>query len=137
MNTISVSLSSARFASLEAMAGKIARSALALLGEDGVSVELYLVSEKAMQKLNAQYRHKDVSTNVLSFCEPEGFMHPDKARHLGEIYISPDFVRKHNQSLAHMVVHGMLHLLGYDHETEKDRVQMEAVEASLLERIGW
>jgi probable rRNA maturation factor len=63
-------------------------------------------------------------------------VHPDAVRHLGEIYISPDFIKKHQQSLAHMVVHGILHLLGYDHETEKDRLKMEAVENSLLEKIG-
>jgi probable rRNA maturation factor len=136
MNKISIASSAARFVPLENAAGKIARSALSLLAVDGTHTELYLITERAIQKLNAQYRRKDSSTNVLSFCEPEGFVHPDAVRHLGEIYISPDFIKKHQQSLAHMVVHGILHLLGYDHETEKDRLKMEAVENSLLEKIG-
>ena len=114
----------------------LSRKIFLLLKKDGFSADIYLVGNSLMRKLNRTYRKKDKSTNVLTFCEPEKFINaPSRYKYLGEIYVSLDFIKKHNQSLSLMIVHGILHLLGYDHETVKERVLMEKKEDWLTKNI--
>jgi probable rRNA maturation factor len=109
-----------------ALTGKIATAELTIR----------LVDEKEMSALNSTYRHKDKVTNVLSF----PFVSPSKEQMdvplLGDIVICNTIVNQEAEQQgktylahwAHMVVHGALHLLGYDHETEVDANVMEAEE---------
>lgn len=110
---------------------KTAEAVLRLIGEPSACVEIALVSQRDIHSLNAMLRGHDKPTNVLSFPIADDFVSEEKGMCMGEIYISPAFVRQHGQSLGHMVVHGILHLWGFDHETKRDRIEMEQVEKEI------
>ncbi|MBI2448222.1 rRNA maturation RNase YbeY [Candidatus Microgenomates bacterium] len=96
-----------------------------------VEVNLILIGQSAIKKLNYQYRKKDYSTDVLSF--PIDIVTPKEKKKckdliLGDIYIAPDFVKKIEspknkkdliKKLQFLFLHGLLHLSGYDHETDR------------------
>ncbi|WP_133405920.1 rRNA maturation RNase YbeY [Parashewanella tropica] len=102
-----------------------------------------IVESDESQLLNHQYRGKDKPTNVLSFPfeAPEGIDLPL----LGDLIICADVVKKEaeeqNKPLqahwAHMVVHGCLHLLGYDHIDDDEAEEMESLETELIESLGF
>ena len=100
-----------------------------------------VVAEEESKKLNKSHRGKDKSTNVLSF--PADVDLPE-VKFLGDIVICAPLVqaeaKMQNKDLAdhfaHMVIHGMLHLLGHDHEIEAQARTMEALEREILERFG-
>ncbi len=106
-------------------------------------VTLRITDERESQELNHQYRGKDKPTNVLSFPfeAPPGITVPLA----GDLVICAPVVSREateqNKTLsahwAHMVVHGMLHLQGYDHIEDDDAEVMEALEIRLLERLGF
>jgi probable rRNA maturation factor len=95
------------------------------------------------RSLNAHYRHKDKSTNVLSFGGAGRI--PDGRYFLGELVICAPVVAReaHQQQKtleshwAHMTVHGVLHLLGFDHEVEAEAVKMAVKEIQILDRLGF
>lgn len=99
------------------MVGKL----LEVQGLKGIEVSLYLTDDRVIRELNKAYRGKDKATDVLSFIfdEPAG-----PYRLLGEIVISVDTARRQAEEIGHsleeeikrLVVHGFVHLLGYDHE---------------------
>jgi probable rRNA maturation factor len=97
-------------------------------------VAILLTSDVEMQALNLQWRGKDAPTNVLSF--PSG----KDNDHLGDVVLAFETVeREANQQeiaiadhAARLVVHGILHLLGYDHEKEDEALKMEALETTIL-----
>ena len=105
-------------------------------------VSIRIVSENEITELNLQYRHQDKPTNVLSFpCEAvPGVELPL----LGDIVICAAVVNNEacqqgkalQDHWAHMVVHGTLHLLGYDHIDDEDAEQMEQLEIRILEQMG-
>ena len=90
-----------------------------------------------IRELNHQFRGIDKPTNVLSF--PDG-----EAGYLGDIAISLETIEREaaeqgkdsEDHLVHMVVHGILHLLGYDHENEEEAEAMEALEIIILSNLG-
>ena len=85
------------------------------------SLALFLVQDDVMKK------------NVLAFPSVEGFPRPAMPNpFLGEVYVNPDYVRRHGESLDYMVIHGVLHLAGYVHETTRDRIRMERIEEKIL-----
>jgi probable rRNA maturation factor len=102
-----------------------------------------LADDNAVRRLNKQFRDKDQPTNVLSFPsgEPVG---TDGRRALGDIILAYETVVReaHEQVIApadhvrHLVLHGLLHLMGYDHETDRDADVMEALEIEILAGIG-
>jgi probable rRNA maturation factor len=105
-----------------------------------------IVGAKESRALNAQWRGKDKPTNVLSFPYAEGGQRGNRAKsELGDLAICASVVaaeaRDQRKPLAahwaHMVVHGVLHLLGYDHEKARDAVQMEALEVEILQHMGF
>jgi probable rRNA maturation factor len=108
-------------------------------------VTIRLVAKKEMALLNATYRHKNKPTNVLSF----PFAAPAKLtlpkRMLGDIVICSTVVNAEAKEQdkpvkahwAHMVVHGIYHLLGYDHETAKDAKVMETLEIKTMRALGF
>ena len=102
-----------------------------------------VVGEEEMVKLNRRYRGRNHSTNVLSFpIESLPGIHTDL---LGDIVVCGPVVDReaaiqHKSPIghwAHMVVHGLLHLFGYDHESDQDATAMEALETSVLEGLGY
>lgn len=102
-----------------------------------------LVESAESQQLNKQYRHKDKPTNVLSFPfeVPEGI----ELDLLGDLIICVDVVeteaqQQHktlNAHWAHMVVHGCLHLLGFDHIDDNEAEEMEALETDIIKKLGF
>lgn len=119
-----------------------ARAALADIGGTH-ELTLRLVDEAESAALNAEYRHKQGPTNVLSF----PFEAPPGAasRLLGDLVICAPVVMREAQAQhkdvqahwAHMVVHGVLHLRGYDHLTDIEASTMEALETAILARLGY
>lgn len=109
---------------------------------DDAEVSVRLVDEEEMTALNSRYRDKAGSTNVLSFPAdlPAGVDHPL----LGDIVICPAVVNREAaeqdktppQHWSHMLVHGSLHLLGYDHVEPSDARVMEALETEILQDLG-
>ena len=108
-------------------------------------VTVRIVEEAESRELNRRYRGKNEPTNVLSFPfeAPQG-MPDDDVTLLGDLVICAPIVRCEARDQgktafehwAHMVVHGTLHLLGYDHQTEEDARPMEALEVRLLDLFG-
>lgn len=95
-------------------------------------LEIYLLSNKDMRRLNRLFRKKDKPTNVLSFPFSKEFLVPKmKQRLLGEIYLGPDYIESKGESIGFMLIHGMLHLLGYDHVKKHDRIVMQTLEKKL------
>lgn len=107
-----------------------------------------LLTDDARQKvLNASYRDKDTSTNVLSFPSGEdaaGGFPEDLALPLGDITVALETVQREAAAaelsfadhFCHLLVHGMLHLAGCDHETDSDAEEMEALEIEILAGLG-
>jgi probable rRNA maturation factor len=115
--------------------GRVLRFGLSRLKKEGF-LEVYLVDDGTIRQLNSRYRGKNCSTNVLAFPWPRGFISADlKSKPLGEIYLAPDYIRKHGEDLELLALHGLLHLLGYDHKTKRDRFYMEHLEQRLLKNF--
>jgi probable rRNA maturation factor len=114
------------------------RIALAALERDA-RVTLRIVDGREGRALNRRYRGRDYATNVLTFVYDDG-MSLD-----GDIVLSAPVVareaREQHKTLrahyAHLVIHGMLHLQGYDHERDEDAARMEAREIELLRALGY
>ncbi|AFR25944.1 rRNA maturation RNase YbeY [Bartonella quintana] len=149
MITIDITVESARWNN-EKMLYDITEKALKttmhhLSLENVVSeISLLFTDDKHMAQINAQWRNKNKSTNVLSFPalplkagDPPGLM-------LGDIIIAQETVvleaKKEGKSfqdhLTHMIVHGILHLLGYNHETNDEACQMEELEREILLKLS-
>ena len=124
------------------------RWARAALGRHALGAELgvRMVSPAESRRLNARYRGLDAPTNVLSFpspAMPAGT--PRGARALGDLVICPRVLRGEARAQAktlkahwaHLVVHGSLHLIGYDHERASDARRMERREIAVLRRLGF
>lgn len=102
-----------------------------------------LSSDAHVQSLNANFRGSDKPTNVLSFPAARLAV-PQSGVPLGDIVIARETVEREAREkqipfadhLRHLTVHGLLHLLGYDHETEGDAIEMERIETEILARIG-
>ncbi len=115
----------------------------AVLKDDSQDSELVirLIDEDEMTQFNQQYRNKKGSTNILSFPfdAPEGI----ESHLLGDLLICAPVVEREIQQQnkilehhwAHMIVHGVLHLLGYDHSDDKEAEEMEALEIKILKII--
>ena len=124
---------------------KLRAWAIAALGEQREDSELTIriVDEAEIEQLNNDYRHKTGATNVLSFPfdAPPGVKLPL----LGDIIICAPVVRREaseqsksvTSHWAHMVVHGALHLLGFNHEQDDEAQKMEAMEARILADFGF
>ncbi len=110
-----------------------AKEVLDFLGYKNTVVEVNLVRSSVMKNLNRKFRGKDSTTNVLSFGTPSIFpSHKGFARLLGEIYLDPKYVKKHDEDMDYLLIHGLLHLLGFDHTRFNDRMRMNRLENKLL-----
>lgn len=119
------------------------RFASMALKRERAEVVVRVVDEAESAELNGQYRQKQGSTNVLSFPfeAPPGF----ETDHLGDLVVCAPVVEREAQEQgkaleahwAHLVIHGMLHLQGYDHIDERDAAVMEAEEIALMRDLGY
>lgn len=111
-----------------------------------VVVGIRIIDEQESKLLNSQYRHKDYATNVLSFTNdlPSNILDSLEEIPLGDLAICAPVVEREaneqNKQLhahwAHMVIHGILHLQGFDHEDEVEAETMEALECAMLAKLG-
>ena len=118
-----------------------------LKGENkkGCDLSIVFVGERRMRLLNRKYRSQDRPTDVLSFDQSQKFpVIPGTKRELGEVVICPQTVRKNaekfnstfKEELTRVLIHGILHLLGYDHEKdEKEAEKMREKEERYLSQI--
>ena len=109
----------------------------------GVEVSLCLADDAALRALNSRWRGIDKATNVLSFPSAQrGRLRDTQA--LGDIALAFETLERESAQLAipladhyrHLVAHGFLHLIGYDHETDGEAERMEALETRILARLG-
>jgi len=120
---------------------ELRRWAVAALQQD-VRATLRLVGEAEGRQLNKDFRGKDYATNVLTFVYGE---EPETGALTGDIVLCAPVVAREAKEqkkplaahYAHLVVHGFLHLQGYDHEVETDATVMEALESFIIQSLGY
>lgn len=114
---------------------------------DNVEISMQMLDSDAMRSLNCQYRDADKPTNVLSFESGMPALQDDSARSLlvlGDVVFCPDVIaaealaqgKSREQHWAHMIVHGTLHLCGYDHVADEEANEMETLEVRILSSLG-
>jgi len=116
---------------------KVAQAAFSFLGLKDAEVELKFVSKSEITRLNAVYRNKERPTDVLSFVIDEKPL-------LGQIFICYTFTKKQavemgkslTDEVSLLLVHGILHLAGYDHENAAEASDMESQEIAILNKVG-
>lgn len=136
-------------ADAEAIIHHAIQTAAGMVDEDTGDAELaiMLTDDAGIHTLNANWRGIDKPTNVLSFpaLQPTGPSLPDDPpRMLGDIAIAYETLRREadnehkpfSHHLSHLAIHGFLHLIGYDHETDADAVEMENLERKILAQLG-
>lgn len=144
---------------LETLANRAATAALIHLGHDPACVDISLLAcdDARIAALNAQFRGKNTPTNVLSWPtwdlsaeddggqpEPPETGTPDDPEALGDIALALETCTREaaeqgkplSEHLTHLTVHAVLHLLGYDHERDKDAALMEKNEVQILGKMG-
>jgi probable rRNA maturation factor len=117
----------------------IAESAFPDLTMSGrpVEISVLLTGDEEVRTLNSKWRGKDKPTNVLSFPQKRGLL-------LGDVILAAETVAREaalaskplEDHMAHLIIHGFLHLLGFDHEAEADAEKMEQLERVALKRLG-
>lgn len=133
---------------VEMAAGVVAQYLAGPGGPDGrraVSACVALSSDDEIRRLNREFRGKDAATNVLSFpAPPPPTGTPGADDSLGDVVLAAETVMREAADLGipladhfqHLVVHGLLHLAGYDHGTDDEADEMEGIETQLLGAIG-
>jgi len=130
--------------SAEATVRRALTEAAVVAGSDfkDCTLAVLLTDDVSIRRLNAQWRHMDKTTNVLSFPPPAHRQGPVKS--LGDIAIAYETTAREAAEegkpfadhLAHLAVHGFLHLLGHDHDNDAAAERMEALERVILARLG-
>ena len=121
----------------------VAESILRVLNLTDVELSLVLCDDAFIHRLNKDYRGKDKATDVLSFAQREGDAAFADDPILGDVIISIDTAQRQSLGRGHdlfheikiLLVHGILHLLGYDHEQDDEAEIMEAKERQVLSKI--
>jgi len=125
----------------ETIVRKAIEAAAAFEGRPG-EVAVMLTDDTTIRQLNAQWRGMDKPTNVLSF--PAGNIAAAQEGHLGDIAIAYETLAREAEAedkafsdhLAHLAIHGYLHLIGFDHETDDDALRMESLETRILSSLA-
>jgi probable rRNA maturation factor len=130
-----------RFVEIEELS-RIAAGVLLAEGVPAAELGVLVTDDEAVRRLNAEYAGEDAATDVLAFSLREGeeFVSPDGVTRLGEVIISyptasrqaAEAARGVDEEIAHLLVHGILHLLGYDHAEAEEERAMRAKEEELL-----
>lgn len=121
--------------SFEKLAKRIVLNLLKLTKHRNGFVEVYFFDSGTIKKMPLTFRRREF--NVLAFPAKKDFPRPDiRGRFLGEIYFNPQYISEKGESFSYLLIHGFLHLLGYDHKKINDRIKMERKEAELLSKIS-
>jgi probable rRNA maturation factor len=100
-------------------------------------ISIYLTSNKIIKSLNNKYRGINKPTNILSFQSEEP--------HLGDLILSYEYInqelevykKEFDAHISHLIIHGLLHLLGINHDDDKDAKAMEEIEIKILKELGY
>ncbi len=111
--------------------------------EENFTLSILLTENEQSQQLNRDFRNKDKPTNVLSFPSGVHLPLPDGTQFLGDLAFSFEVIdseateneKTFLNHMTHLAIHGILHLLGYDHETTKEAEEMETLEINILEHF--
>ena len=122
---------------------KIVAKTLALEKKKGYSVSILLTDNREVRRINRRYLHHDYATDVISFWLDRGTLTPKEASHLGDMAVSVQMARSMSkrlgvpfkEELARYLIHGTLHLLGYNDVVKKDRIRMHRRQESILKII--
>lgn len=128
---------------LEALAGRVLGHAASRLGARG-ELSILFTNDAEMQALNRLWRGFDKPTDVLSFPSDDPEI-PGQPQYLGDIALGYETSLRDAESMkrpleghiSHLLIHGFLHLLGYDHIEADDAKVMEPLEAEILAGLGW
>lgn len=128
-----------------------AEELLKAFNKNNFYLEIYLASDETMKFLNKEFRNKNKPADILSFNEPKGFPHPEidsykggeKIKPIGEIYLNMADIQQQTVNDDYqpliagfkLLLHGLLHLLGYDHKKKNDRIKMELLEKQLISKL--
>ena len=148
--TVSIEVEDQDWASLpglQELAQSVVEAALAEAAPDVApcDVAVLFTDDGSIAEINAEWRGKDTPTNVLSFPMPDDMPVPvGEPRPLGDIVLALGVVTREaaeqgktlRDHTAHLIVHGTLHLLGYDHENDGEAEEMEALERRILKGLG-
>ncbi|MBE9555809.1 MAG: rRNA maturation RNase YbeY [Proteobacteria bacterium] len=127
----------------EALLRRAANAAWEATGSGNAELSILLSGDAEIQALNNDYRGENKPTNVLSFpADDEGAA--GRPRLLGDVVLALETIKREAATqakpladhLSHLTVHGVLHLLGHDHETETQATAMEALETEILSGLG-
>jgi len=132
---------------LENLITKAARAAVLATEADFTTraeLSILLTSNAAVRRLNSQYRGLNKATNVLSFCGETATRPESRPFLLGDVVLAYQTIAAEAQQqridfaahVSHLIVHGVLHLLGYDHENDTSAHTMELAEIKILKGIG-
>lgn len=131
---------------LEDLARQAVSAVFAELSTDEARFEasILFAGDEAVRALNAQWRGKDNATNVLSFPADDMPVPDGEPRPLGDIVLASGVVAHEaaeqgkplRDHVAHLIIHGVLHLLGYDHEDDAEATDMEGLETRILKGLG-
>lgn len=113
-------------------------------GKSDLEISITLSDDKTLQELNNRYRNKNETTNVLAFQLEQDSAIPGQPILLGDVIIALGIARREAEEqgkkltnhLKHLVIHGVLHLLGLDHQNKRDAVTMESIEIGVLRSLG-
>lgn len=130
-----------------ALALKLLKEVCLQANQESAEVSILLTDAAHMQTLNRDFRQKDAPTNVLSFESGQlrrTFLPDHRPVLLGDIALGYEVLANESSAnnipfenhLTHLLVHGMLHLLGFDHMTENDAQEMETLEISVLSKFN-
>tara|TARA_B000000477_G_scaffold111026_2_gene104895 strand:- start:457 stop:909 length:453 start_codon:yes stop_codon:yes gene_type:complete len=110
--------------------------------DDNASINIKIIKDKEMLNLNNHFRNKETSTNVLSFTNED--ISKSITGNLGDIAINYDYIleesneqnKTFNDHMIHMLIHGIYHILGFDHDNDKVANVMEKKEVTLLNKLN-
>jgi len=116
---------------------------LKILGIEEKKIIFYFIGPSRMRNLNRKFRGKNRVTTVLSFPSPKDFVYPKKEEILGEIFLCLSYIKKLAQRanlnfelfFLRIAIHGILHLLGYEHRNPKEAKIFEAKEKEILNKV--
>ncbi|MCR4275364.1 MAG: rRNA maturation RNase YbeY [Candidatus Wolfebacteria bacterium] len=144
---ISVFSAEKKFQKYESLIKKQAVKIAKILKIKNSAIDIFLIGDSQIRSINKKFRGKNKPTNILSFVEPKKFPHPELKsvkgsvkNFIGEIYLNIDTVNdftglKEHLKLDNLLAHGLLHLLGYIHNTKNDRMKMEKKEKWLIGKL--
>lgn len=149
---ITIFVANVKYKKLVPELAKAIRKLLRTTKNTGRRVSVNLIDDPTMRKLNRVYRGKNKTTDVLAFPAPTPIWGSPMSgrkktiniwdiglrgsrKSLGEIYLAPDYIKKQQEDIVYLLVHGFLHLLGFDHKGKNDSMKIQRKEKELLIKL--